>query len=200
VETTALNDRIQRLLGLALALAMTDGCQARPPQKPAATPTTSQTAAAPTSRAAPVSWEKRGIKLTYPPPWKPKQSNDYELMLVPAGASADEPRITMDIPVLPPHMPWMIQMSRMEQDYLADLKKSYPDVKLIDATDVKIPHANARLVRASWHQGNIVHDDVALLMIHANSVYILDARADEKYLASTRKTFDAVQASIQWSK
>ena len=32
------------------------------------------------------------------------------------------------------HMPWMIQMNRMEHDYVADLKKSHPDVKLTDAT------------------------------------------------------------------
>ena len=182
---------------------MTNGCQARPPQKPAAqTPTTmpSQTAAAATSRTAPVSWEKRGIRLTYPPPWDVRQSSDYGLMLVPVGASADEPRSTVDIPALPPHMPWMIQINRMEQDYLADLKKSHPDMKLIDATDLNLPNTTARLVRTSWHQSDVVHDDVALLMIHANAVYILDARADEKHLASTRKTFDSIEASIQWSK
>ena len=121
-------------------------------------------------------------------------------MLIAAGTSGEEPRITVDIPVLPPHMPWMIQMNRMEHDYLDDLKKSHPDMKLIDATDEKLPNTTARLVRSSWRENGIIHDDVALLMIHANAVYILDARADEKHLPSTRKTFDSIEASIQWSK
>ena len=39
--------------------------------------------------------------------------------LLPAGAQSDEPRITLDVPELPPHLPWMIQMNRIEHDYIA---------------------------------------------------------------------------------
>lgn len=120
-------------------------------------------------------------------------------MLVPAGATTDEPQITLDVPDLPPHMPWMIQMSRIEHDYLADLKKSHPDLKLQDATDAHVPGATARLVRSNWHQDKTEHDDVVLLMIHASAVYILDARTDAPHLPSTRAAFDSIDASIKWT-
>ena len=120
-------------------------------------------------------------------------------MLVPIGATTDEPQITLDVPDLPPHMPWMIQMSRIEHDYLADLKKSHPDLKLQDATDAHVPGATARLVRCNWRQDKAEHDDVVLLMIHASAVYILDARTDAQHLPSTRAAFDSIDASIRWT-
>jgi hypothetical protein len=147
-------------------------------------------------------WEKssKGVRLAYPAGWLPKKNPDYELMLIPSGATADDPRITFDIPDLPPHMPWMIQMSRIERDYLADLKKTHPDLKLEDAADTHIPNATARLVRSTWHEGSIGHEDVVLLMIHASAVYILDARADAQHLSQTRASFDSIESSLQWTK
>jgi hypothetical protein len=140
------------------------------------------------------------VRLTYPAGWQPKKNPDYELMLIPTGAASDDPCITFDIPDLPPHMPWMIQMNRIEHDYLADLKKTHPDLKLEDANDTPVPNSTARLLRSTWHQGTIVHDDVALLIIHASAVYILDARADAQHLSQTRTAFDSIESSLTWTK
>ena len=151
---------------------------------------------------APGTWENaaKGIRFSYPLSWQPRKNPDYELMLIPAAGAGDDPRITIDIPDLPPHLPWMIQMSRIEHDYLADLKKSHPDLKVEDASDTKIPEATARLVRSTWHQDKVAHEDVVLFMIHANAVYILDARADTQHLPAARSAFDSIEASIHWTK
>ena len=192
------------------------GCHphARPPAddplSPAAAagPTTSASTAnghsaadrAADSRPASNVFDAKGVRLTYPADWHPKKNPDFELMLLPAGARTDEPRITLDVPELPPHLPWMIQMNRIEHDYVADLKKAHADLKVDEASDVKIPNTVARLVRCSWRQNDQPHDDVALLMIHANAVYILDARADQPQMQKARDAFDAIRASMQWTK
>jgi hypothetical protein len=181
------------------------GCQSQADRK-AAVPATRSAQAADRStvatRPSAGSWENatKGIGISYPANWQPKKNPDYELMLIPVGATSEDPQITLDIPDLPPHMPWMIQMNRIEHDYLADLKKSHPDLKLEDAVDTKVPNSTARLVRSNWHQDKIVHEDVVLFMIHASAVYILDARADTQHLPPTRAAFDAIEASIHWTK
>jgi hypothetical protein len=87
---------------------------------PAPPTASSEAASAP---GKPTEWGEKGVRLKYPSDWRPKRSPDYELMLIPPGAAGDDRRITVDIPDLPPHLPWMIQMSRIEHDYVQDLKK-----------------------------------------------------------------------------
>jgi len=156
----------------------------------------------PESRPASVVWANRakGIRLEYPADWHAKKSADYELMLVTSGANSEERRITVDIPDLPPHLPWMIQMSRVEHDYLADLKNAHPDLRVDLDSEVKLPQASARLVRSSWRQNRQVENDVVLLIIHASAVYILDARSDEPHLGLTRQAFDSIRASLAWTR
>jgi len=145
-------------------------------------------------------FDAKGIRFSLPADWAPKKNPDFELMLLPAGSRSDEPRITLDVPELPPHLPWMIQMNRIEHDYVADLKKAHADLKVDDASDVKIPNTVARLVRTTWHEKDQPHDDVALLMIHANAVYILDARAEQAQIEKARAAFEGIRASMKWTK
>lgn len=161
-----------------------------------------QLAAASTSAPASVLWDNsaKGIKLTYPADWQPKKNPDYELMLLPAGATKEDRRITIDIPDLPPHLPFMIQMGRVEHDYMQDLKKDHPDLQVRESTAVKLPDTVARLVRSSWHQNGTTYHDSALLMIHASAVYIVDAQTEERQVAATSGAFDSVRGSIRWTK
>lgn len=185
------------------ALALLSDCSSRDQQEPAQTaPAAAIVAATTAPSAAPgsTSWEKKGVKLRYPGDWRPKNDPDYELTLIPAGASGEKRRITLDVPDLPPHFAWMIQMGRVEHDYLADLKKEHPDLKVIEAADAKIPDSAARLVRSTWNEGKRTYDDVVLLMIHASSVYILDAQTDGPHLAETRAAFDSIRSSLKWTK
>jgi hypothetical protein len=149
-------------------------------------------------------WEAKGAKVTCPAGWQEKKDPDFELFLSPPGetqpAASAEVRITFDVPDLPPHLPFMIQMSRVEHDYEADLKKAHPDLKLDEATDIKIPNTTARLLHSSWQQNGQTHEDMALLMIHASGVYILDAQAGEKQLAATKAAFESMRESLQFTK
>jgi hypothetical protein len=155
----------------------------------------------PTSAPTFVEWDKsaKGVKIKYPGDWKAKKNPDFELMLLHAGA-AKEDRITVDIPDLPPHLPFMIRMSRIEHDYVEDLKKEHPDLQQKKASDVSLSDAQARLVESTWHANKETYDDVALLVIHASNVYIFDAQADDSDLTATRAAFDSIRASIQWTK
>ena len=94
----------------------------------------------------------------------------------------------------------MIRMGSVRQGYVDDLKKAHADLNILAETDVKVPDSQARLVRSNWHEAGRVEDDVALLIIHAGQVYILDARTDEQHLPETRAAFDAIQSSLQWAK
>jgi hypothetical protein len=156
------------------------------------------------TRPASHTWEARGVRVTVPAGWQEKKDPDYELYLLPIDAAASESdedaRITFDVPDLPPHLPFMLQMSRIERDYEADLRKSHPDLKVDEAGDAKIPEATARLVKSSWHQNGVRHEDVALLIVHANGVYILGMRAGEKRLAEVSAAYDGVRQSMQWVK
>jgi hypothetical protein len=192
-----------------LAIAMLAvGCHWH--EEPTARPEPSTESAPPSGPAepasapapAPVQWSDahKNVKLTYPADWKPKKNPDYELMLIPAGAAGTDRRITMDVPDLPPHLPFMIQMSRVEHDYLQDLKKEHPDLQVKSSAEAKVPEATARLVQSVWHQGGVAYDDVVLLMIHASGVYILDIHTPDAQLAPTRAVFDSIRNSLVWAK
>lgn len=162
-----------------------------------------QPTTAPATAQASVTWSLAGkgiAKLQYPADWQAKKNPDYELMLVPAGARSDERRITLDVPDLPPHLPFMLPMGRIQHDYLDDLKKAHPGLKTDAAVDGNMPDSKSQLVRSSWTQGGQEYDDVALLIIHSSAVYILDAQTDQPHLADTRAEFDAIRASLQWTR
>ena len=163
--------------------------------------TDSRPLGSPTTAPAGVEWNKssKGIKLKYPSDWKPKKDPDFELALCPAETKKDD-RITVDIPDLPPHLPFMIKMTRVEHDYLADLKKAHPDLQTKKASDINLPDSQARLIESTWHTNKQAYDDVALLVIHASNVYIFDAQTDDADLTATRAAFDSIKASIQWTK
>jgi len=155
-----------------------------------------------TSAPSSVLWDKsaKGIKLRYPADWQSRKNPDYELMLLPPGASKDDRHITVDIPDLPPHLPFMIQMGRVEHDYLQDLKKDHPDLQVQDSVGANIPESNSKLVRSYWHQNGTTYHDTVLLIIHASAVYIIDAQSQEADLPATRAAFDAIRGTIVWTK
>ena len=196
--------------GCAICGMLAGSCGSRSGTRPADAP---DPATAPTiseatnARAAPADappklteWANKGVRLKYPADWRAKKDPDYELMLLPPGANSDDRHISVDIPDLPPHLPWMIQMNRIEHDYVQDLRKKHPDLKEESAADAKVPNSKSRLVRSSWHQNGKTFNDDALLIIHSDGVYILDAQADADHLRPTRAVFDTIQSSLQWTK
>jgi len=156
----------------------------------------------PTSGPAPRTWDgsAKGVTVKYPADWQPRKNPDYELMLLPDGVSSEQRRITVDVPDLPPHFAFMIQMGRVERGYIDDLKKDHPDAQVNEAVDAHVPDCKSRFIRTTWHQEKQAFEDVAVLMIHSGDVYILDAQTDEANLPATRAAFDFIESSIVWTK
>jgi len=180
--------------------------------KPAhATPTTAapgekntpagQPAAAPASQPADVAFQdKSGVRLQYPSGWKSQASDDFVLLLVPGDDPKSRRRIRLDVPDLPPHFPGMIRPGLVQNGYLNDLRKEHPDLNVEEAVDRNVPGASARLVRSAFQQNGQRYENVALIMIHADRVYILSMITDADQLSATRGVFDRVAASVRWTK
>ena len=93
----------------------------------------------------------------------------------PAAADDDAtlPNISMDVPSLPPHLPGMIKIHLVENGFLDDLRKARGKLEIVDDRDVQIPRTEARLLKVKWRNRETQYEQAALLMIHANRVYIL---------------------------
>lgn len=189
-------------MALASFIALAAEFSRHPKVQPAGSAFAAQPIDLATSAPSSVLWDNspKGIKLHYPADWQSRKNPDYELMLLPPGASKDDRRITVDIPDLPPHLPFMIQMGRVEHDYVQDLKKDHPDLQVQDSVRANVPESNAKLIRSFWHQNGTTYHDTVLLIIHASAVYILDAQSKESDLPPTRAAFDAIRGSIVWTK
>jgi hypothetical protein len=142
---------------------------------------------------------KWGIKLTYPAGWTPKPDKDYELFLIPTGATTDDCSLSLDIPDLPPHVPGMIPLKLVKNGYLDDLRKAHPNLQSREESPT-IPGAHAVLVTSTWQSGGKRSSETALLMTHGDHVYILRANTASTPDPATRAALDSLAHSIQWGK
>jgi hypothetical protein len=205
VQTKWTSTFVSLTAGCAFCGMLAGSCGSRSGGRPADAPdpATAPVISQPANADAPpkvTEWTDKGVRLKYPADWHAKKNPDFELMLLPPGATSDDRHITVDIPDLPPHLPWMIQMNRIEHDYVQDLRKHHPDLKEESAADAKVPNSKSRLVRSTWHQNGKTFNDDALLIIHSDGVYILDAQTDADHLTPVRAAFDTIQSSLQWTK
>ncbi len=169
-----------------------------------APPSTVKSPVTATTAESTVAFSKFGIRLVYPPEWKPEESKEYELLLLSARGSAAPaayPLISLDVPDLPPHFPGMIPIGLVKNGYLDDLKKEVGTVAIdTQESSPKVAGAQGRMLRSTWvgKEGQSLAE-TALVLIHADRVYILRARfgvADR----TTLETFDGIVKSIQWGK
>ena len=155
---------------------------------------------APATAPALVDYQDKGTHFQYPNNWKPKEDKDYELHLVPANGVSNR-NITFDIPDLPPHFDWMIQLGPIESGYVGDLKKKHADLHVDSSADQAVNGGGkARLVQSSWKVDGVTYHDVGLLIMRKGQVYILTCDADANDLTSTRADFDKITASLRWDK
>lgn len=122
------------------------------------------------------------------------------LVLAPADGATSPQRIRLDVPDLPPHFPGMIKLGLIQNGYLDDLRRQHPDLKVDESSERSVPGASARLVRSTWQQNGRPLDDVALMMIHGERVFILSMQADADHLGPTRGAFDQIARSVTWTK
>ena len=206
-------------LVLVTALSGTVACTSRraavgPPRPPVQSPSSQATsvsadvAPAGDERPAPGGTFDRpdlGIRLTWPDGWARRKSEDYELLLVPSpahgSAKPDSTSISLDVPDLPPHIPNMIPIGQVRKGYLDDLRKAVGALHVEDLSPPSVGGATARFVRCTWtdKQGRATQE-TALLMVHADHVYILRGRSPADGEPAARAGFDAIVKSIQWKK
>ena len=87
----------------------------------------------------------------------------------------------------------------MRGGYLDDLRKQIKNPKVEDLECPPIPDAQAALVRASWPAERPTHVELALILTHADRVYIIRGRSRTEDEAETRAAFDQVVKSLRWS-
>jgi hypothetical protein len=157
---------------------------------------------------------KEGFRLSYPADWKQRRTEDFTLLLVPLKTPDSKakdtdlagPRISVDVPDLPPHFPGMITLGLMESNYLSDQKKRFTDMKVMEKTDLKVPKTSARRLVLAGHAKNAdgsagaSYTVVTLLEIHADRVYLPSAEAKTEDYPAVRAEFDQIVASMVWTK
>jgi hypothetical protein len=190
--------------------------QAPGPMATAAATTFAASKTAPATAPAPVAYDdsKDGFRLSFPADWKAKASEDFTLLLVPAqdfeakvkDSVLAGPRISIDVPDLPPHFPGMITLGPMEWHYLSEQKQRFADVKVTEKTDLAIPATSARRLVLAGHAKNAdgsagaAYTLVTMLEIHADRVYLVSAEARTDQYPAVRAAFDQVVASMAWTK
>ena len=120
---------------------------------------------------------KAGVRLTYSSEWREKKSPDDLLMLVPVSGPENR-TITLDVPDVPKHLPGAMALPLIQNGYIDDLRKHHAGLKVRESQNVTLASCNGRLVRSAWTQDGNEYTDVALLIVHAERVYILSLDSD----------------------
>jgi hypothetical protein len=139
---------------------------------------------------------KFGVSLTYPSDWKAKPSKDYELLIIPASGQS-ECFIVLDVPDLPTHIPGFIPISMVYDGYLSDLKKQCSNVQAT-VTTPSIPDAHARLATCTGIRNGRDFVEHALLLVHGDHVYIVQADGSPDADAMLGSVFNSICKSLQW--
>ncbi len=170
-----------------------------------------------------------GYRIVGPVGWAQKASADYTLMLVPCTASAPttrdalgttsgrstepspsaaadacSPKLTVDVPALPPHIPGFIPLGSVVSGYLDDQKKRFTTLNVVENIDQALPKSKARRVILSGvladgsGNGTRICKVVTVLAVHGDRVYLFSAESGEERFAAARAAFDAAFGSLQW--
>ena len=173
------------------------------PTTPASGPSTAANAPATQANGTSAmggSFTKQGIRLTYPQGWKASASKDYELFLKPAGPEFGDAVITLDIPDLPFHVPGMIPMGMVINGYVDDLKKQ-AGLKLQTVQEpLTVAGVEGKRLRSTWTKEGILSHDTALVIVHADHVYILRIAGNGAEGGAAKEAFEQMIKSIQWVK
>ncbi len=140
-----------------------------------------------------------GIRFAYPADWTTRPATGSTVFKAASPPAAGGSAVlTLDVPTLPAHIPGFLPIGLIVNGYIDDVKKRLPDASGTPR-DVTIPDATARRVTLTGHDaaGRASTDD-ALLVVHADRVYILSADADPAGRPAATAALDAAIGSIRW--
>jgi hypothetical protein len=143
-------------------------------------------------------YEKAGIELSWPSGWKQVDCEECKLKLVPQSTGDASQWVTLDVPDLPIHVPGLIPIVRVESGYLDDLRKQYGTIETTELTPPVVPDSKARFVRAAWSESGQKVQQTALVLVHADYVYIIRGRSGVDQEQEMRECLDRVVQSLRW--
>jgi len=107
--------------------------------------------------------------------------------------------ISLDVPDLPAvRIPGFLPMDQVRGGYVQDVKKFAKDARVENFRTPSVPNAKTSLVRITWPGDHPAYAETALIMTHADRVYILRARSRIEDEPATRAAFDQVVSSLRW--
>jgi hypothetical protein len=140
------------------------------------------------------------IAFDYPPDWIPDKA-DTACFAICAPAAEGYSSLSLDIPKLPWHLPGMITAGMVAGGYAQDVKRNQiHDAVVKENRPLNLPGTDARRVTSVGTENGKPSIDVAVVMVHADHVYILSADSDQTGSELARKTLDDAVASITWVK
>jgi hypothetical protein len=187
-QVVTLPDRCQAFL--AVLILACGAAAAAPTSQPATQPLTQtfQNAAA-------------GIRFCYPANWNGQKGQTALFDVIDPAKCDDGCSLSLDVPSLPRFFSGMITAGMIESGYVSDLRKNQiHDAKVDESIEIKMPGSSARRVKCSGHDHGKVVIDVAVLIVHADRVYIFSCDSDEAGYPAARAALDSAVASMQWIK
>jgi len=95
----------------------------------------------------------------------------------------------------------MITVNMVASGYISDLKKNQiHDAVVNERVPITVSGCAGQRITSKGHENGQLSIDVAIILIHADKVYILSADSDEAGCDTARKTLDAAVASLKWTK
>jgi hypothetical protein len=142
------------------------------------------------------------IRFKYPGDWISAKASTAIFNIVQPGNCAGCASFSVDVPGLPPAIfRGLITPKMVENGYVKDLRKNQiHDATVDESVELKLPASRARRVKCSGHEDGKVAIDVAVLIVHANRIYIFSCDSDEAGYPNARAALDAAVASTEWIK
>ncbi len=118
-----------------------------------------------------------------------------------APKSSGHASLCLDIPKMPWHLAGMINVSMVATGYISDLKKNQiHDATVKEQTPITVSGCSGQRITCQGHAGGNPATDMAVILIHADQIFILSADSDDAGYDTAKKTFDAAVASLKWMK
>jgi hypothetical protein len=165
-------------------------------------PTTASTPVATACQVRTFQSTPAAVQFNYPADWVTDKAQTAIFAIAkPKSSTPAYSSLSLDIPKLPWHLPGMITVNMVANGYINDLKKhQIHDAVVKEECPLTVCGASGRRITCAGHENGNPSIDVAVVLIHADQVYILSADSDQAGYDSARKTLDDAVASLKWTK
>jgi hypothetical protein len=133
--------------------------------------------------------------------WDVDKGGDYAYAAVTDGSSGgkNQPTISIQVPQLPPHIPGFLPLGAVADGYVQDLKKRYPDQKVVEKSMIKVDGSDARRIVSSFQNNGKPSRELAVLTVHGDHVYAITGNCDAPAFDKTKTAFDLLVESFRWT-